>query len=253
MIYITGDCHGDWRRFQKRVFPEQKNMNRDDYMIVCGDFGIWTDDKEERWCLDELSNRSFTTLFIDGNHENFDRLYGGEFEEIDFHNGRAHKIRDNIYHLMRGFVFNIDGKEIFAFGGAASHDIDDGILDPADFDSEEALFRKCKEMDMLWKMYRVKGMSWWPEEMPSEEEMERGLENLKEHDNKVDYIISHCAPEKIVGEFGRGLYRPDALTAYFDNIAESVRFNKWFFGHYHGDHTFEDKYVMLYRNITEIT
>ncbi len=77
MIYVTGDCHGDWRRFQKKSFPEQKDMTHDDYIIICGDFGIWTDDKEERWCLDELSNRSFTTLFIDGNHENFDRLYGG--------------------------------------------------------------------------------------------------------------------------------------------------------------------------------
>ena len=41
MIYVTGDCHGDWRRFQPNCFPEKKNMNRDDYIIACGDFGIW--------------------------------------------------------------------------------------------------------------------------------------------------------------------------------------------------------------------
>ena len=34
MIYITGDCHGDYRRFSKDIFPEQKEMNKDDFMIT---------------------------------------------------------------------------------------------------------------------------------------------------------------------------------------------------------------------------
>ena len=42
MIYITGDTHGDFRRFDGVCFPEQKQMTKDDYVIVCGDFGgIW--------------------------------------------------------------------------------------------------------------------------------------------------------------------------------------------------------------------
>ena len=41
MIYITGDCHGDWRRFSSDCFPEQKEMTRNDYVIICGDFGLW--------------------------------------------------------------------------------------------------------------------------------------------------------------------------------------------------------------------
>ena len=40
MIYITGDCHGDFRRFSRDNFPEQREMNREDFVIVCGDFGI---------------------------------------------------------------------------------------------------------------------------------------------------------------------------------------------------------------------
>ena len=32
---------------------------------------------------------------------------------------------------MRGQVFEIEGKTFFTMGGAASHDIQDGILDPA--------------------------------------------------------------------------------------------------------------------------
>ena len=41
MIYITGDTHGDWMsRLNVHVFPEQKEMTKDDTVIICGDFGI---------------------------------------------------------------------------------------------------------------------------------------------------------------------------------------------------------------------
>ena len=39
MIYVTGDTHSDFQRFSTRIFPEQKDMSKDDYMIICGDFG----------------------------------------------------------------------------------------------------------------------------------------------------------------------------------------------------------------------
>ena len=81
MIYITGDCHGDWKRFSMDSFPEQQGMTRDDFVIVCGDFGLWNNDKTEKWWLAE---KNFTGRFVDGNHENFDRLYGDEFDIVDF-------------------------------------------------------------------------------------------------------------------------------------------------------------------------
>ena len=30
MIYITGDCHQEFRRFSTRNFPEQKEMSKED-------------------------------------------------------------------------------------------------------------------------------------------------------------------------------------------------------------------------------
>ena len=33
MIYITGDCHQDFKRFSTRVFPEQKEMTKDDSLL----------------------------------------------------------------------------------------------------------------------------------------------------------------------------------------------------------------------------
>ena len=43
--------------------------------------------------------------------------------------GKVHKIRPSVIHLMRGQVFELEGKKIFTFGGASCHDIDGGILE----------------------------------------------------------------------------------------------------------------------------
>ena len=73
MIYITGDCHSNFERFNTRNFPEQKEMTKDDYVIICGDFGgVWNKDGESKMetsALDWLDGKAFTTLFVDGNHE----------------------------------------------------------------------------------------------------------------------------------------------------------------------------------------
>ena len=74
MIYVTGDCHSDFVRFNKENFLKQEELTKDDYVIICGDFGgVWNvneESKREKWWLDWLENKSYTTLFVDGNHEN---------------------------------------------------------------------------------------------------------------------------------------------------------------------------------------
>lgn len=68
-VYLTGDCHAEFGKFSTKRFPEQKELTRDDYVIVCGDFGLWHDCPEERHNLDWLASKPFTLLFVDGNHE----------------------------------------------------------------------------------------------------------------------------------------------------------------------------------------
>lgn len=255
MVFVTGDCHADFRRFSTKRFPEQKEMTRDDTVIVCGDFGgVWDKamSKRENWWLDWLESKPFTLVFVDGNHENFDRLYSGEFPVVDFRGGKAHKLRENVYHLMRGFVFDFEGSKFWAFGGASSHDIDDGVLDREDFPSEEAFRRTVSRWKKKKKMFRINHVSWWEREMPSSQEMMFGSQRLDECDNEADFIVTHCAPQSVVCTFAGGSYRMDALTSYFNVIAESVRFKKWFFGHYHGDAQILGDYIMLYRQIVRI-
>ncbi len=131
MIYITGDTHGNWKStLHHDVFPEGDTLSKNDYVIICGDFGLWHDTEDERFALNWLNAQPFSTLFVCGNHENYDRLYQYPVEE--WHGGKIHKICDSVFHLMRGQVFDINGKKFFTFGGASSHDVSDGILEKDD-------------------------------------------------------------------------------------------------------------------------
>lgn len=76
-IYITGDTHIpiDIRKLSMSNFSEQKKMTKNDYVIICGDFGgIWNKSNEELYWRKWLKEKNFTTLFVDGNHENFELL-----------------------------------------------------------------------------------------------------------------------------------------------------------------------------------
>ena len=172
-IYITGDIHGNPQRLSNANFPAGKQLTKEDYVIILGDFGlIWDykgESKYEKYWLDWLDERPFTTLFIDGNHENYDRLI--EYPEEYWNGGWVQKIRPSVIHLMRGEIFNINGKTIFAMGGAASHDISDGVLKIDD--------PRIKQWSKdPFKMFRVNHVSWWEQEVPSISERIHAVENL---------------------------------------------------------------------------
>lgn len=245
MVYVTGDTHANFRKFSTRLFPEQKSLTRDDFVIILGDFGgVWADTPTERYWLDWLNDKPFTTCFVDGNHENYDRLYSDEFDIVDFHGGKAHQIRNNVFHLMRGYVFEFCNKKFFCMGGASSHDIDDGILEPDDPD-------KISRWRWQGRMFRVNHVSWWEQEIPSDDELNFGLCNLKKNHNKVDFIISHCLPCSVAQMLG--LYDVDRLTYYFDGLIDKgIQFDKWYCGHYHTNQTIYGKFNVLYENIERI-
>lgn len=247
MIFATGDTHGDWMtRLNSRSFPEGVELTKDDYVIICGDFGLWHDTKEERYNLEWLDNKPFTTLFVCGNHENYDRLY--EYPVKKWCGGKIHKICSSVFHLMRGQVFDIQGKKLFTFGGASSHDVQDGILEPDD----PRISKWYRDYD---KMFRINHTSWWKEELPSEEEMTEGMMNLKQNGSQVDYIITHSPYTSALRQMdqGSGVYKTDILTDYLQEIKESVEYKKWFFGHMHVNQNFQgDNAIAIYEQIIRI-
>lgn len=246
MIYITGDTHSDFSKFTEENFPIQSEMTKDNYVIICGDFGgVWTFEEEsrrEKEALDWLNNKNFTTLFVDGNHENYTRLYNYPIEE--WKGGKVHKIRDSILHLMRGEIFNIDNKKIFAFGGARSHDIQDGILN---LDEEEKIYEYRKR----GAYFRIRDFSWWDLELPTKQEMENGIKNLEKINYKVDYIISHCCPTNVQALINSA-YKRDILTDYLQQISEKCTFKRWYFGHYHDYKQINSQFTLLYEDIVPL-
>lgn len=269
-IYVTGDTHGDWlSRFSSRDFPEGKELTKNDVVIVCGDFGIWRNDKDQNYKLDWLNDKSFTTAFVCGNHENYSMLNGDLYQSEKWHGGEIKRIRDKIVYLKNGNIFDFDNRKFFVFGGARSHDIQDGIFDPANLtlnsvNAEQELipmrhFKSQKEYKLFMKKYvlerkyfRVRNESWWENEMPTENERHYGKLMLEKTDNKVDYIVSHDCPSSILAIISMGMFAPDVLSDYFESISQTVEFKHWYFGHYHKDIRIFDKYSLLYHHIERI-
>lgn len=248
-IFVTGDIHAEiYPRFSNASFPAQKGLTKDDIVIVAGDFGIpWTDGgAQDAYALRELEKRPFTTCFVDGNHENYDLLE--QYPEQTWHGGRVHRISDSVIHLMRGQVFDIDGTTIFAFGGAASHDVEDGILDAYDPDLKDKAraLRKARKY-----RYRINHLNWWEREMPDQSEYGEGMANLERHGFDVDYVITHCPPTTVLRQMG--FDDPDDMSRYFQDIKDCTRFRTWYFGHLHEDCALPwEQMVALYNNIVQI-
>lgn len=215
MIYITGDVHREmdiWKINPDDGFTEGKQLTDKDYVIICGDFGcIWDGATGDEFWLKWLASLPWNTVFLDGNHENFDLLKTYPIEQ--WNGGLVHKIRHNIFHLMRGEVYNIDGIQFLSFGGGYSHDL-------------------C---------YRTEHVNWWKDELPTDEEVSRLEINLMKTKYKVDYVLSH----DIYRSHPLSKRYPVNLECYgsgyqnihdvLEKIYEKVSYKAWFNGHYHQD------------------
>ncbi len=246
-LYLTGDTHGNFRRFLPESFYEQETTTKEDIVLVCGDFGgVWYGDKRDDDGLDFLERRPFTTAFVSGNHENYDALRTYPLEE--WRGGKVRSIRPSVLMLERGQVFELDGKRVFAMGGASSHDIRDGILEP-----DDPLFqKKFQRLNAQGALFRVNHRSWWKEELPSEAEYGEARVNLEKAGWAVDYIVTHCAPTSIQNALLREHSAPDALTDFLEEISQRCQFKYHFFGHYHSNQVILQKYVLLYEQILRL-
>lgn len=224
MIYITGDSHGD--RDKINNLEIQLELTDNDYLIIAGDFGfIFNNNYLEELILNALSTKPFKILFVDGNHECFPAIF--RYPEEMWNGGKVHKIRENIYHLMRGQVFEIDGKKIFTMGGAYSVD----------------------------RMFRKLNVSYWEEEIPNAAEMAEARSNLERHNYEVDYIITHTLPSSVKLLMGYEVsqeHEEDAdFTDFLDEVREKTSYKRWFAGHFHMNKIVSpaDNMIVLYEGV----
>lgn len=217
MVYITGDLHGDISRLEKM------NLKKYDTLIVCGDFGfIWDDSELEKKYIKKISKLPYMILFVDGTHENFDLLK--KYPEKDFAKSQARQITDNIYQLLRGHIYEIDGHTFFTFGGGESVD---------------------KEIRQAYNNY-------WPEELPTVNEMKNAVANLDKVNRKVDYIITHEPSARVKGLFCDKIDNINTLNRFFDDVSKQVQYKKWFFGSVHKDRQVPPNYMAMFTSVLSI-
>ena len=231
MLFVTGDLHGSpENRLSPDRFPASFGLTRENFVIVLGDFGVVTDfrgeNEKEKALLNWLNQLPYRILFIDGNHDNPDRLK--EYPEKEWNGGIVHEIRPNVLHLTRGCLFHLDGRSIFTFGGGKSHHLGEVVLDP------------IRDLDRILRLrkdpsarFRVNHVNWWEEELPSREEMDRGIESLRANQYQADLILTHSPSSGMLDALDPA-YEHDVLTDWLETeIRQKVRYDGWYCGHMH--------------------
>lgn len=232
-VFITGDTHCpiDIHKLNSKNYPLGNTLTKSDVLIICGDGGfVWSDDKRDKWWIEWISNKPWTTVYIDGNHENHPLL--NSYPVVDFYGAKANKITDSLYHIKRGEIMTINGKTFFCIGGAFSHDVE----------------------------FRTENVDWWQEELPNKEEIKNAVDNLTKYNNKVNYIVTHDIPLSLNKLFGYdrrpNMNRYDTsylvdICEFLQKVYDTVKFNQWFAGHYHVDTKLE-RITILYNDIIEL-
>lgn len=225
-IFITGDKHG--AIFLLSRFAEIHQIDEGDILLIAGDAGyVW--DEDYSYTVETVAQLFPGILaFIDGNHENHAIL--NRLKEFEWNGGLVHQVGERIFHLMRGEVYSIFGKNFFVLGGARSTDKD----------------------------RRTEGVSWWQEEEPSKEEILHAEEMLRKHKDTIAYIITHETPLFARASIKRqkpvdtdyGL--PALLEKWYRWVEDMPAFQKWYFGHMHEDREITAKVQAVYNQFIQI-
>lgn len=227
-LFITGDTHGHVQKLEQL----QGAAFDDDIVIISGDFGVlWNpkSDREEEHILSWLSSQKFTTVFVDGNHENFNRL--DALPTKDFFGANVGVVTPKVLHLKRGEILHLGGLTVLGFGGALSTD----------------------------KLGRIEGVSVWSHrEIPSVAECTHCMDKINSVKNYVDIIVTHTMPMEAVEELLGTLndrYR-DPTAQFLQHLYDNIDYEFWFCGHFHKNSVFlqnrEKKVICLYDMFVEV-
>ena len=221
MVYVTGDVHADIKELKKRG----KGLKKGDYLIVCGDFGfLWEDNPKELKILKKIGKNKYNILFFEGRNDNILKIR--EYEQQDYLGGKARNISGNLTYLERGYVFNIEGKNIFVFGGGETQDMD--VLE--------------------------EGVHWWREELPTQDEIQIGWDNLSKLNNKVDYVLTH-QPSGRIRDFirlGTDTNEYNNLHHFFNEICNKCKYTKWIYAQDHMDKKVTVNTTVIFKKVIQL-
>ena len=235
LIGLLGDTHGD----MEHILIVSRTMwaRGVSILLVLGDFGFvwpghnWDNDLDK--LSGRLAERGQILFWLDGNHEDFRRLYA----KFPVSPDGLRRLRPNIIHLPRGYRTSLNFERTLAvLGGANSID----------------------------RHHRTEGLTWWPQERITDDDLK-----LLGHEH-ADILIGHDAPSPLP-TLDESLAKtdhfwPQEMLAYaaagrqkFTEGFLQVRPSLYFGGHYHqyidetatygeGEDTFETRVILLGMN-----
>ena len=194
-IIYAGDLHGDLSAIEK--IDQLANKSNAKAIVQVGDFGCrWLPNVDEYFTTRTSQVPWYT---CGGNHDNYDN-----WEASPKVAPNLTELLPNVYWAARGTCHNIDGIKHLFLGGAVSTD----------------------------KHRRTAGVDWWPQEEPTNQELQMFCDAL---DNEMpDVVVTHDGPQDIVTNV-LGLDWGSNLARDLQNInnISSHRPTFWAFGHYH--------------------
>lgn len=209
-VMLAGDWHGNdgWAR---NAIVHAHNEGAD-VIMHAGDFGFWSDNQHDNQFLRRtqywLDAYGVTLYWVDGNHENHDRLAA---HVPDDRSPWSLPDYPNIIHLPRGHRWEWFGKRWMALGGAVSVD----------------------------RLMRKAGKSWWPGETLTQDDVE-----FASRPGDVDVIVAHDCPYGVdipgIGPADKGgdwphfiLLESEDHRRLIRDVVEVVRPTLFVHGHYH--------------------
>jgi len=215
MIFFTGDTHGQGDKLLRHI--RRFDLGAEDVIVILGDSGFnYYCDGRDVLFKRQINDTGVTVFCIHGNHEQ--RPYALKaYHEVNWRGGVAY-VEDafpNLLFARDGEVYDLDGRQAIAIGGAYSVD---------------------KNLRLM------AGANWFENEQPDATIRSRVEAVLEQRGWSVDVVLSHTCPEK---------YIPfDALIPGFDqrtvdrstekwlgSIEEKLSYNNWLCGHWHIDRT----------------
>lgn len=217
MIWLTSDLHGG--QYMAGLEKYKSVCTANDWLLILGDTELYFRDTEANKRFSSyFESLKCNIAFLDGNHENFDYLHS--LPEENWNGGRIHRVSENIVHLMRGSIFELEGKSFLTMGGCVSS-------------------QRWKDMGL-----------WWPQEKPSADEINLAYKNLAGYGNRVDYVLTHKYRKE--GVMPNPNANPFTLDGFINYVEANITYQHWYSGHWHKTNFIDPKHTVVFDELISI-
>jgi hypothetical protein len=198
MLAVTGPLAGGGRLERLAADPAVGAMGRQDFLVSLGGSGVFAP-RTPRGRNAQLILKTLpcSVLFLDGADDDYDRI--ADYPEFPWNGGMTNDVWRGLTRLCRGQVFTMWGKTFAVMGGAATPGRDD--------------------VGKYW--------TWWPDQDPSERDIDRAVSNLEKHGNRVDWVFTCECPSSWKSEVGGTPL--SAASDACEKILETCSYGHWYF------------------------